>query len=654
VTGRHRLLGSIALICSALALSNPIGAAAQPAPLAFGACPRAQVAAGAAGLQCARLTVPFDRADPRAGSIALAVQRVPASAPRAGVIVLLAGGPGQPALPAFEQLLAPLARDTALRGFELVAFDQRGTGQSQGLQCPEPATPEAAALLFKGGLSSYLGACGAALGATRSFYTSQESVEDLDSLRQALGGGALSLFAVSYGTRVAGVYSREHPQGVARMVLDSTTPVTGPGALGVERLLALRRVLDEGICGAGGCRSFSRDVYADLTRVVDGLHRHPLHASIYDARGHLQRARVTEAGVLRLLSGLDASQATREIAPAAIAAAAHGDARALARLTNTLQAERTGGDLAYSSGRPAHPGLVTSSPLGASPFAQAPELDSEVSIALFAATYCIENELPWPSDSAPAGRAAILRAWLARLPAATTAPFAAATVATSSVLSLCRSWPATPPAQPSPTGPSRTPTLILSGADDLRTPYEQALALAAGYSAGRLLRVADVGHSTVSTDQTGCARTAMIEFLSTGAAPASCPGSKEAQALPLPAASLGPRFKNASRSRLAGRVAAAAASTLEDLFGQTSFAGGGLRGGSWARRPDGFVLHAMRDVPGVAVSGQIRVPANARSPLEISGHLVVRGRLAGELTLHTLTLSGRLGAAHVRARLAAA
>jgi hypothetical protein len=146
----------------------------------------------------------------------------------------------------------------------------------------------------------------------------------------------------------------------------------------------------------------------------------------------------------------------------------------------------------------------------------------------------------------------------------------------------------------------------------------------------------------------------MIEFLSTGAAPASCPGSKEAQALPLPAGSLGARSKNASGSRLAGRAAAAAASTLEDLFGQTSFAGGGLRGGSWARRPDGFVLHAMRDVPGVALSGKISVRANATSPLEITGHLIVRGRLAGELTLHGLTLSGRLGGARVRTRLAAA
>jgi pimeloyl-ACP methyl ester carboxylesterase len=84
---------------------------------------------------------------------------------------------------------------------------------------------------LKGGLSSYLGACSAALGATRAFYTSQESVEDLDALRQALGGTPLSLFAVSYGGRVAGMYAREHPQGVARMVLDSPSPLTGSDPL---------------------------------------------------------------------------------------------------------------------------------------------------------------------------------------------------------------------------------------------------------------------------------------------------------------------------------------------------------------------------------------------------------------------------------------
>ena len=63
------------------------------------------------------------------------------------------------------------------------------------------------------------------------------------------------------------MYAREYPQGVARMVLDSPTPPAGADALDEQRLHALRRVLDEGICGAGACRSFSSDVYANLTRV---------------------------------------------------------------------------------------------------------------------------------------------------------------------------------------------------------------------------------------------------------------------------------------------------------------------------------------------------------------------------------------------------
>jgi pimeloyl-ACP methyl ester carboxylesterase len=644
-----RATGLLALACAALLLSGPARAGAQLTPPAFAACSPTQVVVHAAGLQCATLDVPFDRANPAAGSIALAVQRVPASAPRAGVIVLLAGGPGQPALPAFEELLAPLAREPALRDFELVAFDQRGTGQSQGLQCPEASGS------LKGGVSSYLGACGTNLGATRAFYTSQESVEDLDALRQALGGAPLSLFGVSYGTRIAGMYAREHPQGLARMVLDSATPLPEADPLDRQRLRALPRVLDEGICGAGSCRSFSSNVYADLTRVVAALHRHPMRTRIYDAHSRLRPASVTEAGVLRLLDGLDLASGAREIAPAAIAAAARGDAAPLARLTHALQAGPPGSGFASPTARTASPvPVLPTGPLGEDSFAaEAPASDSAISIALYAATYCVENELPWSSDSPPRGRAATLRGWLGSQSARTTAPFAPATVAASSAISVCADWPATPPAPPTPTGVASNPTLILSGKDDLRTPYEQALAIAARYSNAQLLRVPDVGHSTVSEDRTGCARNAMIEFLATGHAPASCPGSKEAQALPLPPSSLSQVHTAASGPREANRVAAAAAMTLEDLFGQTGFAGGGLRGGSWTQQRHGLKLHSMVDVPGVALSGIIRAKASPTGALRITAHLTVRGRLAGELTLHARTLSGRVGGALVHARLAA-
>ena len=624
----------------------PAGAGAQPASLAFGVCHSAQVVVPAAGLQCATLDVPFDRAEPAVGSIALAVQRVPASAARTGTIVLLAGGPGQPALPAFEALLAPLARDPALRSFELVAFDQRGTGQSEGLRCP--LDDEA----LKGGLTSYLGACGAALGATRAFYTSQESVEDLNSLREALGGAPLSLLAVSYGGRVAGMYAREYPQGVARMVLDSPTPPAGADALNKQRLHALRRVFDEGICGTGACRSFSGDVYAELARLVGKLRRGPLRTRIYNAHGRLVPASVTEAGLLHLLLGLDLSQGTRVLVPAAIVATAHGNARPLARLTHSLQAEAPGSGLASPLSEPSLPNqLLPSQVFGDWPFAvAAPPIDSAISIALFASTYCLENELPWSSDSAPTGRAAALRGWLASLPAGATVPFAPATVVSGSAISLCMDWPATPPAPISPAGVSATPTLILSGDDDLRTPYEQDLTIAKSYSDGRLLRVPDVGHSTVSTDQTGCARNAMIEFIATGRAPVSCPGSREAQALPLPPSSLARVPAAQSSSHLAGQVVTAAAMTIEDLFGQTGFLGGGLRGGSWMQRPSGFALYGMLDVPGVALSGTIHT---ADSVGAIGGHLSVRGRLNGELRLHGLTLDGRVGGAWVHTRLAA-
>lgn len=617
-----------ALCCAALSFALPGAAIAQPAPLAFKTCQASQVYVRVTGLQCATLQVPFDRPDLAVGNITLAVQRVPASAPRTGVIVLLAGGPGQPALPAFEELLAPLAHESALRGFELVAFDQRGTGQSEGLLCPEAAESSAA------DFSARIGNCGLALGATRAYYSSQESVEDLNALRQALGGTPLSLFAVSYGGRVAGMYAREYPQGVARMVLDSPVSTTGTDPLDRQALHALRRVLNEGICGAGACRSFSRDVYANLVQLIGRLHEHPMRARIYDDSGRLRSVSLTEAGVLSLLLDLDISPGVRELAPAAIAAAARGHAAPLARLTGALPATGSGDGVAA-------PEQASS----LAPFAAlAPEEDAEISLALFAATYCVENPLPWSSDSAPASRAATLRSWLAAIPAQSTAPFAPSTVAAAGALPTCLDWPATQPAPPSPTGISATPTLFLSGDDDLRTPYEQELTIAAGYSDAQLLRIPDVGHSTVSTDRSGCARNAMIEFLASGRAPASCPASKEPQALPLPPASLSEVSPLPARSPLLGKVAAAVALTLEDLHGQIGSSGGGLRGGFWRWHGAKVIVHDFVDVHGVALDGSISLLGGV-------DHFTVHGRLSGTLIEHGLSVTGRLGGVHVAMRL---
>jgi pimeloyl-ACP methyl ester carboxylesterase len=641
-----------ALACTAAFSLVPGEAAAQSPSLAVKACRPNQIFLSVAGIECGTLDVPFDRDDPAVGDIGLAVQRIPARGVKRGVIVMLAGGPGQPALPVFEEFLAPLARNPALRGFELVAFDQRGTGQSQGLECPET---EGAS---KGGLSALFGACGTALGATRGFYTSQESVEDLDALRGALGGMPLSIWAVSYGTRVAGMYVREHPQGVARMVLDSAVPVNGTSALFSNRVRALRGMLDEGVCGAGACRSFTRDAYADLVRLVGMLHRHPLRTRIHVAHGRLQQVKVTEQELLKLLLMLDLAPTVRVVVPAAIAAAVHGDPAPLAQLTAGARPESPGGESLLAAGTGPLARFLSA---GRSPRARAaaskqsperaPFTDALISTALFAATYCVENQLPWSPESAISGRPAQMRAWLTSLPASATAPFAVQTVASVSVLPWCLQWPATSAAPLAPGGISTTPTLILAGDDDLRTPPAQALTIAASYSDVQLLHVPDVGHSTVTEDRTGCAKRAMIQFLTAGSAPSSCPGSSEAQAVALPPSSLRD-VRPPSRARLAGAVASAAASALEYLFGQTVPSGAGLLGGYWGYGEHGLVLHRLSDTAGVVLDGTIHASGTATAPV-ISARLRVGGRISGKLTLRGLVLAGRLAGMPVHARLGA-
>jgi pimeloyl-ACP methyl ester carboxylesterase len=529
----------------------------------------------------------------------------------------------------------------ALKGFELVAFDQRGTGQSGTLQCPNVPEPRS-----ESELTSFLGACGLAIGASRADYSSQESVEDLDALSQALGGSPLSLYGVSYGGRVAGMYAREHPGGVTRMVLDSPVPLTGTDALDSQRPRALERVLDEGICGSGACRSFSRDPYGDLTRLIAMLHRHPLRTQIFNSRGRLQRATVTEGDIYGLISLMDLLSALRVQVPAMISAAVNGYAAPLARLTQDLPGGSPESSLIGSLVEGAPPVVVDRSRwTGNVSAADQESTSSALSLPLFAATYCIENSLPWTPESSPATRGATFAGWLTGLPAGLTVPFALSTVSTHSVIPICMDWPSTSAAPAAPAGISATPTLILSGDDDLREPYEQDLTVAADYSQVQLLRIPNTGHSTVGADQTGCARRAMISFIVTAAIPASCPLSKEPQAFALPPASLSKVQPAQSRSRLAGEGAAAAAITLNDILVQPSNAGGGLRGGSWALKGTQVLFKGTVDIPGVALTGSIKLQR------QFVGHVTVHGRVNGTLTLKGKMLSGALNGAQVHAEI---
>lgn len=140
-------------------------------------------------------------------------------------IVVLAGGPGESAIgdaAYYYQRLAPLLADR-----DLVLVDQRGTGQSGGLQCgvfPPEVAPETLKDVFP---PKAIGQCRRELEkkADLTRYTFPYVARDLEAVRLAAGYGPVNLFAGSYGTRAAQVFMRAYPKSVRTAFLGSPVPL---------------------------------------------------------------------------------------------------------------------------------------------------------------------------------------------------------------------------------------------------------------------------------------------------------------------------------------------------------------------------------------------------------------------------------------------
>ncbi len=142
-------------------------------------------------------------------------------------VFFFAGGPGQSAVELAGTIGGMLARLSNRR--DIVLIDQRGTGRSAPLGCPEelPTAPLAAAL-DPDGFVARMRACRIQLeklpyGDLRFFATWIAS-QDTDAVRRALGAAQVNLVGGSYGTRVALDYLRQFPKTVRRMVIDGVAP----------------------------------------------------------------------------------------------------------------------------------------------------------------------------------------------------------------------------------------------------------------------------------------------------------------------------------------------------------------------------------------------------------------------------------------------
>ncbi|MBV9006946.1 MAG: alpha/beta fold hydrolase [Solirubrobacterales bacterium] len=454
---RRRSPAVAILAVAALAGCGSHGRASNATPPPRPHLTNAHACSGIRGFKCAVLTVPLDHAGQARGTLQLAVGfETTSDAPR-GVLLFLSGGPGQPGIRFIPRIRSWLG--AAFAGYRLVMFDQRGTGAG-ALRCP--------ALQASAGSSDLtvpppgaVAACAREVGPSRRYFTTAETVADIESLRIALGVSRLTLDGVSYGTFVAERYALRYPGRVTRLVLDSVVPQQGVDPFYLAGLEATARVL-RSACAEQRC---PWDPAQDLAGVVRARHNGPA----------LLDALVAESIVFPSFPGI----------PALLHAAREGDVKALDMFLEAVQrGEATPAD-ALSQG-------------------------------LHESTLCLDLRAPWNPQAAPSQRAETLARAIAAMPASALFPFDRATAAGNGMARACLEWPpTTPPALDtgSPAGPLSPPALLFAGERDLSTPLAWAREEAAHAARGRLIIVPRTGHSVQLRARDPSVRRILARFL---------------------------------------------------------------------------------------------------------------------------------------------
>jgi pimeloyl-ACP methyl ester carboxylesterase len=215
--------------------------------------------AAALTFTCATLDVPLFHAEPDGEQLPMAVVRVRDARQhdRIGSIVLNPGGPGNPGLGWIAGWAARMP-DEVLERFDLVSFDPRGTGLSQGINCADlPTTGEPTRRIDLTVEADYQYAldlsrqgsesCAEAIGTDRvPAFSTTATAADLDVLRSALGDEQLTYVGFSYGAKLGAAYAHQFPDRVRALVLDAPSdPRSDWLGLMVRQIEGFERAFEE-------------------------------------------------------------------------------------------------------------------------------------------------------------------------------------------------------------------------------------------------------------------------------------------------------------------------------------------------------------------------------------------------------------------------
>ncbi|MGC5036678.1 alpha/beta hydrolase [Streptomyces sp. DT190] len=236
-----RFLRWTALAAASTLLASGCGGASDDGKgeLSWGRCKAtADAPAPSSEWQCATLKVPLDWSKPDGGTIGLGLIRAKARGDdRAGSLLFNFGGPGASGvsmMPSYAPTVAQLRER-----YDLVSWDPRGVGASEGVRCrgdkeiqaaeSVDVTPDTAAeeRAYLADAADFGQGCRKDAGELMAHVSTADSARDMDRIRRALGDDRMNYFGISYGTELGGTYAHLFPKKVGRMTLDA---VVDPGA----------------------------------------------------------------------------------------------------------------------------------------------------------------------------------------------------------------------------------------------------------------------------------------------------------------------------------------------------------------------------------------------------------------------------------------
>ncbi|WP_329053314.1 alpha/beta hydrolase [Streptomyces violaceus] len=250
--------------------------------LSWGRCKAtADAAAPGSDWQCATLKVPLDWSKPDGETTGLALIRAKARGDdRVGSLLFNFGGPGASGVSMMPSYAPTVSR--LRERYDLVSWDPRGVGASEGVRCRgdkeiqaaesvdvTPDTPAEEKAYFQDAADFGKG-CQKDAGRLMAHVSTADSARDMDRVREVLGDDRMHYFGISYGTELGGTYAHLFPKNVGRMTLDA---VVDPGAdtVGHARNQArgFQRALNGYLESTGQDSQEGSRKIADLLRRID-------------------------------------------------------------------------------------------------------------------------------------------------------------------------------------------------------------------------------------------------------------------------------------------------------------------------------------------------------------------------------------------------